>query len=264
MPEKKNKVWNNLSTSKNNNNNIIIPDLSLHISLPNPNTTTINSAPSSFCTAINNNNNELLEGDSSSSSFFALKSHSDDTTNNNILSLSNNHHHHPIIIPTSSSSTSEAESPWKKKSSRDYISVSSSSSQGLFNLRPLNNNNNNKPYPHDYSLYPLHHHHQFINGITLENLRPHHHHHQFHQYLNHQHQQHHHQFGVSSFSDFSSSSGGFARSRIISPRLLHSGKRNMRAPRMRWTSSLHARFVHAVQLLGGHESKYIHTYLLIT
>ncbi|KAL9324397.1 hypothetical protein ACSQ67_009254 [Phaseolus vulgaris] len=32
-----------------------------------------------------------------------------------------------------------------------------------------------------------------------------------------------------------------------------SNKRNMRAPRMRWTSSLHNRFVHAVQLLGGHE-----------
>uniref|UniRef100_A0A7N0UZN7 Myb-like domain-containing protein n=1 Tax=Kalanchoe fedtschenkoi TaxID=63787 RepID=A0A7N0UZN7_KALFE len=31
------------------------------------------------------------------------------------------------------------------------------------------------------------------------------------------------------------------------------GKRSMRAPRMRWTSTLHARFVHAVELLGGHE-----------
>uniref|UniRef100_A0A453KS03 Uncharacterized protein n=1 Tax=Aegilops tauschii subsp. strangulata TaxID=200361 RepID=A0A453KS03_AEGTS len=31
-------------------------------------------------------------------------------------------------------------------------------------------------------------------------------------------------------------------------------KRSMRAPRMRWTSTLHARFVHAVELLGGHES----------
>ncbi|KAL8520485.1 hypothetical protein ACS0TY_011124 [Phlomoides rotata] len=29
-------------------------------------------------------------------------------------------------------------------------------------------------------------------------------------------------------------------------------KRNMRAPRMRWTTTLHARFVHAVHLLGGH------------
>lgn len=31
-------------------------------------------------------------------------------------------------------------------------------------------------------------------------------------------------------------------------------KRGARAPRMRWTTSLHARFVHAVELLGGHES----------
>ncbi|KAF9608865.1 hypothetical protein IFM89_011903, partial [Coptis chinensis] len=31
------------------------------------------------------------------------------------------------------------------------------------------------------------------------------------------------------------------------------GKRSIRAPRMRWTSTLHAHFVHAVELLGGHE-----------
>lgn len=30
-------------------------------------------------------------------------------------------------------------------------------------------------------------------------------------------------------------------------------KRGSRAPRMRWTTSLHSRFVHAVELLGGHE-----------
>ncbi|WOL01638.1 hypothetical protein Cni_G10355 [Canna indica] len=29
---------------------------------------------------------------------------------------------------------------------------------------------------------------------------------------------------------------------------------SMRGPRMRWTTTLHARFVHAVELLGGHES----------
>jgi SHAQKYF class myb-like DNA-binding protein len=34
-------------------------------------------------------------------------------------------------------------------------------------------------------------------------------------------------------------------------------KRSSRAPRMRWTTALHARFVHAVELLGGHESKQI-------
>ncbi|KAL6848471.1 hypothetical protein ACP4OV_021765 [Aristida adscensionis] len=31
------------------------------------------------------------------------------------------------------------------------------------------------------------------------------------------------------------------------------GRRSVRAPRMRWTTTLHARFVHAVDLLGGHE-----------
>ncbi|KAF0922555.1 hypothetical protein E2562_038025 [Oryza meyeriana var. granulata] len=31
------------------------------------------------------------------------------------------------------------------------------------------------------------------------------------------------------------------------------GKRSSRAPRMRWTTALHAHFVQAVELLGGHE-----------
>ncbi|KAL5549087.1 hypothetical protein UlMin_004318 [Ulmus minor] len=30
-------------------------------------------------------------------------------------------------------------------------------------------------------------------------------------------------------------------------------KRSIRAPRMRWTTTLHPHFVHALQLLGGHE-----------
>ncbi|GKA09085.1 probable transcription factor KAN2 isoform X1, partial [Tanacetum coccineum] len=42
-----------------------------------------------------------------------------------------------------------------------------------------------------------------------------------------------------------------AQTRFLSARF--STKRNMRAPRMRWTTTLHARFVHAVELLGGHE-----------
>ncbi|KAH0458029.1 hypothetical protein IEQ34_013344 [Dendrobium chrysotoxum] len=33
----------------------------------------------------------------------------------------------------------------------------------------------------------------------------------------------------------------------------HGGRRSIRAPRMKWTKSLHARFIHAVELLGGHE-----------
>ncbi|XP_052882140.1 probable transcription factor KAN4 isoform X1 [Gossypium arboreum] len=36
-------------------------------------------------------------------------------------------------------------------------------------------------------------------------------------------------------------------------RMINGVKRRMRAPRMRWTTTLHAHFVHAVQLLGGHE-----------
>ncbi|WOG90061.1 hypothetical protein DCAR_0209302 [Daucus carota subsp. sativus] len=43
---------------------------------------------------------------------------------------------------------------------------------------------------------------------------------------------------------------GFMRSRFLSR---FPPKRSMRAPRMRWTTTLHARFVHAVELLGGHE-----------
>lgn len=43
-----------------------------------------------------------------------------------------------------------------------------------------------------------------------------------------------------------------ARSRFLSA-TRYPGKRSARAPRMRWTTTLHARFVHAVELLGGHE-----------
>ncbi|KAK6118016.1 hypothetical protein DH2020_048241 [Rehmannia glutinosa] len=43
--------------------------------------------------------------------------------------------------------------------------------------------------------------------------------------------------------------GIIMRSRFVS----RCGEKSMRAPRMRWTSTLHARFVHAVELLGGHE-----------
>ena len=42
-----------------------------------------------------------------------------------------------------------------------------------------------------------------------------------------------------------------------SARVVNGVKRSVRAPRMRWTTTLHAHFVHAVQLLGGHESKFI-------
>lgn len=40
-------------------------------------------------------------------------------------------------------------------------------------------------------------------------------------------------------------------------RVVNGARRSVRAPRMRWTTTLHAHFVHAVQLLGGHESELI-------
>lgn len=46
------------------------------------------------------------------------------------------------------------------------------------------------------------------------------------------------------------SDNAMVRSRYMS-------KKIVRAPRMRWTSTLHARFVHAVELLGGHESMHV-------
>ncbi|XP_078438140.1 homeodomain-like superfamily protein isoform X2 [Wolffia australiana] len=84
---------------------------------------------------------------------------------------------------------------------------------------------------------PLYHHH---NAASLPFL----------QYHHLQHQQH-------PICDPAAATGGqlfmsqgLARSRFQS-RI--PARRNMRAPRMRWTSTLHARFVHAVELLGGHE-----------
>lgn len=54
----------------------------------------------------------------------------------------------------------------------------------------------------------------------------------------------------SSNPTFTTSTSNISRSRFLSR---FPTKRSTRAPRMRWTTSLHARFVHAVELLGGHE-----------
>ncbi|XP_020114896.1 probable transcription factor KAN2 isoform X2 [Ananas comosus] len=54
----------------------------------------------------------------------------------------------------------------------------------------------------------------------------------------------------SSASNFTMQFAANSRSRCL---LRIPTKRSVRAPRMRWTTSLHARFIHAVELLGGHE-----------
>ncbi|KAI8020429.1 Transcription repressor KAN1 [Camellia lanceoleosa] len=73
-----------------------------------------------------------------------------------------------------------------------------------------------------------------FNGLSPPSYQVHHHHHN--------------QYGVG--PSHHEVSHGMMRSRFM-PKL--PTKRSMRAPRMRWTSMLHARFVHAVELLGGHE-----------
>ncbi|CBI28638.3 unnamed protein product, partial [Vitis vinifera] len=75
-----------------------------------------------------------------------------------------------------------------------------------------------------------------LNGLSSDAFKSH--------QLHHHHVPSHHGVGPSEASH------GMMRSRFI-PKL--PTKRSMRAPRMRWTSTLHARFVHAVELLGGHE-----------
>ncbi|WOL06616.1 transcription repressor KAN1 isoform X2 [Canna indica] len=72
-----------------------------------------------------------------------------------------------------------------------------------------------------------------------------------HQQLFPQHHQYHNHYGnYGAMRPFEAASHSLMRSRFL-PKL--PAKRSMRAPRMRWTSTLHARFVHAVELLGGHE-----------
>ncbi|CAL0331596.1 unnamed protein product [Lupinus luteus] len=61
---------------------------------------------------------------------------------------------------------------------------------------------------------------------------------------------------ISPISNTATTSSPFHHSQVLMRSRFLSrfpAKRSMRAPRMRWTTTLHARFVHAVELLGGHE-----------
>ncbi|KAG5227352.1 transcription repressor KAN [Salix suchowensis] len=123
----------------------------------------------------------------------------------------------PSVNPHSSSSTS---SPY------------SIGGGGLDPMSMLNSSGPNQALPGPYSrLAPA----TRFNGLSMDAFKSHHLHH------------HHNQYGVGSTEG---SPHGLIRSRFL-PKL--PTKRSMRAPRMRWTSTLHARFVHAVELLGGHE-----------
>ncbi|KAG5247262.1 transcription repressor KAN [Salix suchowensis] len=105
---------------------------------------------------------------------------------------------------------------------------------GLDHMSMLNSSGPNQALPGPYNrLAPT----TRFNGLSTDAFK------------SHPWQQHHHhnQYGVGSTEG---SPHGLIRSRFL-PKF--PTKRSMRAPRMRWTSTLHARFVHAVELLGGHE-----------
>ncbi|XP_074562584.1 putative transcription factor RL9 [Curcuma longa] len=83
----------------------------------------------------------------------------------------------------------------------------------------------------------------FSPELLIKNHNAHHHHQLFHHH-------HYNNYGMIRPFEASSHANMLMRSRFL-PKL--PVKRTMRAPRMRWTSTLHGRFVHAVELLGGHE-----------
>ncbi|XP_012088451.1 transcription repressor KAN1 isoform X2 [Jatropha curcas] len=213
-----------------------IPDLSLQISLPN-------SAPSSICTGTNDVDDSIFDLKSHSDSSIKVGFQAQDST---VLSLANTNN---IAL--------EAESAWRRTSFpgsgcrereasidirptngqiNDGISVSAGfkAIKGIpvynsygdiadprFFYNPMSYSSSCTPYPGDNCSFPAY-------RVTPE------YHHNHHQYG-----------GAEVYGN------GIIRSRFM-PKL-QNNKRNMRAPRMRWTSSLHARFVHAVELLGGHE-----------
>ncbi|XP_026406580.1 probable transcription factor KAN2 [Papaver somniferum] len=179
------------------------------------------------------------------------------------LSLTNhnhNHHHHPTRVSTESN----------------------------FNNLHINHHQGNLIQPHHQ-----HQNHHFHHHNHNQQFQQHHNHQQAYyqqqqqsqqSFHNHSHHHHHQELGYlkpirgipvyhnpnSSFSfvhqqpfDTSNSSPSStttstsfqSQNHLMRSRFLtrFPAKRSMRAPRMRWTTTLHNRFVHAVELLGGHE-----------
>ncbi|EOA20775.1 hypothetical protein CARUB_v10001104mg [Capsella rubella] len=227
-----------------------LPDLSLHISLPDIHQYHHNESSKEPC---RRSSNSLPEHNRSSSNFELSLSHPParifhcpDRRNLNLPH--HQHYHNPIINGhqrVDESEISNLHRPirgipvYHNRSFPFHQQTSPSSSLpsqlGGADLDQISILNSSSGYNNAYrSLQssprlkgvPLHHHHHNHYGVvgssdaSSPHLHNHHHHH------------------------------GMIRSRFL-PKM--PTKRSMRAPRMRWTSSLHARFVHAVELLGGHE-----------
>lgn len=150
------------------------------------------------------------------------------------LPLDHHHHHHHHHTREKLDPNKMSFYPMSSNSSSS-VSPSPSPSPyfngGLDHVSILNSNIPNA-HPSAYRLPGA----TRFNGLSSSSSYHHHHHHHNQLYG-----------GLGSSAE---TSHGIMRSRFL-PKL--PAKRSMRAPRMRWTSTLHARFVHAVELLGGHE-----------
>lgn len=212
-----------------------IPDLSLHISLPNNSNNSLNKSSS---TTTNNCLTELSlahptsttneENRSFSRNPFLQQSYMinhqpiSSQMNNHGVSLLDPIKGIPIYHQDSFSNFMEKDYP-----KRSFGSLYSTPYNNLAHLSLLNCGTTNASSPYGIPMvanrFQQHQHSQYYNGVG--SLGP---------------------------TTSSHENSLMMRSRFV-PKF--PPKRSMRAPRMRWTTSLHARFVHAVELLGGHESK---------
>ncbi|AED92310.1 Transcription repressor KAN1 [Arabidopsis thaliana] len=230
------------------NTTTTLPDLSLHISLPD-----IHQYHHNESSKESSRRSSQLENNNRSSNFELSLSHHNHPTarifhcpDRRTLNLPHQQHYNNPIINGVHQRVDESEIsnlhrpirgipvyhnrsfPFHQQNSSlpslgggdmDQISILNSSSGYNNAYRSLQSSPRLKGVP----LHHHHHHNQYGVVGSSDSSSPHHHNH------------HHH---------------GMIRSRFL-PKM--PTKRSMRAPRMRWTSSLHARFVHAVELLGGHE-----------
>ncbi|MED6143709.1 hypothetical protein PIB30_008349 [Stylosanthes scabra] len=230
------------------------PDLSLQISPPNNATATANSKQQQqqqdvdlgFWKRALDSSRTSFSNSSSSSSTFSKPCFD--------LSLSN---------PTTTTRPNNNNNNLSSSSPHYYFSPNNNNTDN--NLIHHHNNNNNSPLFQSFHHYYHHQHNPLlqpqpqslsqelgflrpIRGIPVYQNPP-----------SLPFPQHHHLLEPSS-PPTTANTGSAVSSHFQSQALMRSrflsrfpAKRSMRAPRMRWTTTLHARFVHAVELLGGHE-----------
>ncbi|KAK1439296.1 hypothetical protein QVD17_05112 [Tagetes erecta] len=228
------------------------PDLSLNISLPNTRTVVDDDSPlksitnsqqqsyNTYLSLTNNNNNNPSttslpqRADHSAAFPYQLLNHNLVTNHRHSnqdclrpikgIPVYHNHHQFPSFVPPANLDQYSSSSIDKLDPKMFFINPSSSnptSSPNNYFGAPFLNTPNYHRLPRFSSLssssYPQQHNHQLYGDVAAN----------------------------------SQEMNGFMRSSRFLPKL--PSKRSMRAPRMRWTSTLHSRFVHAVELLGGHE-----------